>query len=158
MEKVKKVWNSFKSGIVTWVFAYFVMYLVANHIGAMDEYNAQVLKLVDGMNLFYQIVVAGMTCVVLEIIFVGFLDRVLKSLNKESVKESAKNLILTILVFLVIVQCVSLIKVEEIISEAILSAMMCILILKAIVYLIQQQIDTYRFNKKLKEKIKEESL
>lgn len=157
MEKVKKMWNSFKSGVITWVFAYFVMYLVANHIGAMDEYNAQVLKLVDGMNLFYQIVASGIAYIVLEIYVIGFMNKVIESIDKNSAKKTAKNLIISIVTWVVLGSLLALVETEEIISDTILSFMLCITILKGIVYMIGQQIDTYRFNKKLNEKMKEES-
>ena len=45
MDTIKRIWNSFKSGIVTWVFSYMAMYIIALNINAMDEYKMQVLKL-----------------------------------------------------------------------------------------------------------------
>ena len=96
MDTIKRIWNSFKSGIVTWVFAYMAMYIIALNINAMDEYKMQVLKLADGMNLFYQIIISGIAYVLLEVCIIGFMNRIIKSVDTKSVSRTAVNMILTL--------------------------------------------------------------
>lgn len=158
MEKIKKIWNSFKSGVVTWIFAYLAMYLVALKIGAMDEYNAQVEKLTNGINLFLQVLISGVAYVILEVYVIGFMNKIIESIDKDSVAKTARNLIISIITWVILGIVLRFANVEKIIGDAILTFMLLITILKGIIFMICQQINTYRYNKKLKEKMNEESL
>lgn len=157
MDTIKRIWNSFKTGIVTWVFAYMAMYIIALNINAMDEYKMQVLKLADGMNLFYQILISGIAYVLLEVCVIGFMNRIIKSVDTKSVSRTVVNMILTLLLFVGLGALLRFSEVEKIIGTSVLTFMLCFTILKGIAYVISQQINTYIYNKKLNEKLNEES-
>ena len=39
MERLNKMWNSIKTGIITWIFAYFFYYIVAILANDIASYN-----------------------------------------------------------------------------------------------------------------------
>ena len=151
MEKMNKLWNSFKTGVITWIFSYFVFYIVAISVNDIAAYNNQILKMTNGMNFFVQVLIAGMAYVVIEIFILEFMRRIIKSVDTDKPKETVKNMLMSFLLIVIEFGILNFVKVEDIISEEIFMIMMFILIMKGIVFSIKQSIDEYKINKKIKE-------
>lgn len=149
MEKINKMWNSIKTGIITWIFAYFFYYIVAILANDIASYNEQIMKMANGMNFFIQAAVSGIAYMVIEIIILDFMRRIIKSVETDKVKEVVKNMILTILIMVLEFGILLFVNIEDIISEEIFSIMIGILIIKGIAFSIKQSVDEYKINKKL---------
>ena len=151
MEKINKLWNSFKTGVITWIFSYFVFYIVAISVNDIAAYNNQILKMINGMNFFVQVLIAGMAYVVIEIFILEFMRRIIKSVDTDKPKETVKNMLMALLLIVIEFGILNFVKVEDIISEEIFMIMMFVLIMKGIIFSIRQSIDEYKINKKIKE-------
>ena len=93
MENVKKLWNGFKTGIVTLVLAYLFLYVVAINVNDLETYKMQILKMAEGDNFFKQFLVAGAAYMVLEVYVLDFFQRISKAVDKKELKEAVKNIL-----------------------------------------------------------------
>lgn len=149
MEKLNKLYNSFKTGIITWIFAYFIFYVVAAYVNDINSYNTQILKMTNGMNFFIQAVISGIFYMILEIIIFDFANRIVKSVDTKNVKECVTTLLIAFVLLDIELFLSSLIIIEDIISEEISTILIGILVLKGVFYIIYQNITSYKINKKL---------
>ena len=149
MEKLNKLYNSFKTGIITWIFAYFIFYVVAVYVNDINSYNTQILKMTNGMNFFIQAVISGIFYMILEIIIFDFVNRIVKSVDAKNVKECVTTLLIAFVLLGIELFLSSLIIIEDIISEEISTILIGILVLKGVFYIIYQNITSYKINKKL---------
>ena len=149
MEKLNKLYNSFKTGIITWIFAYFIFYVVAVYVNDINSYNTQILKMTNGMNFFIQAVISGIFYMILEIIIFDFVNRIVKSVDTKNVKECVTTLLIAFVLLGIELFLSSLIIIEDIISEEISTILIGILVLKGVFYIIYQNITSYKINKKL---------
>ena len=151
MENVKKLWNGFKTGIVTLVLAYLFLYVVAINVNDLETYKMQILKMAEGDNFFKQFLVAGAAYMVLEVYVLDFFQRISKAVDKKELKEAVKNILYALFIIAGEVLVLSLIDIKEIISDEIFSTIVFLLIIKCIFVVIVQNIDAYKINKKLNE-------
>ena len=151
MENVKKLWNGFKTGIVTLVLAYLFLYVVAINVNDLETYKMQILKMAEGDNFFKQFLVAGAAYMVLEVYVLDFFQRISKAVDKKELKEAVKNILYALFIIAGEVLVLSLIDIKEIISDEIFSTIIFLLIIKCIFVVIVQNIDAYKINKKLNE-------
>ena len=149
MEKVNKFWNSFRNGVIIWIFSYFVYYLVAVSANDIEAYNNQIIKMTNGLNFFIQVIVSGIAYVVIEMFILDFMRRIVKAVDTDKPKDVFKNMILAVIIVVAEFCVLNYIKVEDIISEEIFLIMMFVLIMEGIIYTIKQSIDSYKINKKL---------
>ena len=49
--KISRFWNSFKNGVIIWIFSYFIYYLVAVSVNDIVAYNNQILKMTNGLKI-----------------------------------------------------------------------------------------------------------
>ena len=151
MENVKKLWNGFKTGIVTLVLAYLFLYVVAINVNDLETYKMQILKMAEGDNFFKQFLVAGAAYMVLEVYVLDFFQRISKAVDKKELKEAVKNILYALFIIAGEVLVLSVIDIKEIISDEIFSTIIFLLIIKCIFVVIVQNIDAYKINKKLNE-------
>lgn len=149
MEKINKFWNSFRNGVIIWIFSYFVYYLVAVCVNDIEAYNNQIMKMTDGLNFFIQVIVSGLAYVVIEMFILDFMRRIVKAVDTDRPKDVVKNMLLALVIIVIEFSILNYIKVEDIISEEIFLIMMFVLIMEGIVYTIKQSIDSYKINKKI---------
>ena len=114
------------------------------------------MKLLDVRNFIAQLLIAGTTYIIFEIVLLQFVDNMLNILEtgKDKGKSIAKNLIGAIIV--VTITCISLYVLKEngVITKYVLKLMMTVIGAKAVIFEITQVVKTNKFNKKLKEKNK----
>ena len=155
-ENYDRISNSFKTGVIVWILAYLLLYFTSAYVGDFSVYNENVMKLLDVRNFIAQLLIAGTTYIIFEIVLLQFVDNMLKSLEtgKDKGKAIAKNLIGAIIV--VTITCISLYVLKEngVITKYVLKLMMTVIGAKAVIFEITQVVKTNKFNKKLKEKNK----
>lgn len=155
-ENYDRISNSFKTGVIVWILAYLLLYFTSAYVGDFSVYNENVMKLLDVRNFIAQLLIAGTTYIIFEIVLLQFVDNMLKILEtgKDKGKSIAKNLIGAIIV--VTITCISLYVLKEngVITKYVLKLMMTVIGAKAVIFEITQVVKTNKFNKKLKEKNK----
>lgn len=155
-ENYDRISNSFKTGVIVWILAYLLLYFTSAYVGDFSVYNENVMKLLDVRNFIAQLLIAGTTYIIFEIVLLQFVDNMLKVLEtgKDKGKSIAKNLIGAIIV--VTITCISLYVLKEngVITKYVLKLMMTVIGAKAVIFEITQVVKTNKFNKKLKEKNK----
>ena len=156
IENYDRISNSFKTGVIVWILAYLLLYFTSAYVGDFSVYNENVMKLLDVRNFIAQLLIAGTTYIIFEIVLLQFVDNMLKILEtgKDKGKSIAKNLIGAIIV--VTITCISLYVLKEngVITKYVLKLMMTVIGAKAVIFEITQVVKTNKFNKKLKEKNK----
>lgn len=156
IENYDRISNSFKTGVIVWILAYLLLYFTSAYVGDFSVYNENVMKLLDVRNFIAQLLIAGTTYIIFEIVLLQFVDNMLKVLEtgKDKGKSIAKNLIGAIIV--VTITCISLYVLKEngVITKYVLKLMMTVIGAKAVIFEITQVVKTNKFNKKLKEKNK----
>ena len=156
IENYDRISNSFKTGVIVWILAYLLLYFTSAYVGDFSVYNENVMKLLDVRNFIAQLLIAGTTYIIFEIVLLQFVDNMLKVLEtgKDKGKSIAKNLIGAIIV--VTITCISLYVLKEngVITKYVLKLMMTLIGAKAVIFEITQVVKTNKFNKKLKEKNK----
>ena len=156
-EKLERVYNSFKTGVMIWIFAYILLYIASIYVGDFSVYNENIMKLLDMKNFVAQLLIAGTTYITLEIVLLHFLDNMLKiqEQEKNKIQILVKNVLVATLVIAVLCVVLYVLKERNVISKYILKFMMTIIAFKAIVFCIAQVVNTNIYNKKLKEKNRE---
>ena len=167
-ENYDRISNSFKTGVIVWILAYLLLYFTSAYVGDFSVYNENVMKLLDVRNFIAQLLIAGTTYIIFEIVLLQFVDNMLKILEtgKDKGKSIAKNLIGEIIVVttttiiigpnIETITCISLYVLKEngVITKYVLKLMMTVIGAKAVIFEITQVVKTNKFNKKLKEKNK----
>lgn len=155
-EKLERICNSFKSGVMIWIVSYLLLYVVSRYAGSFSIYNENVMKLLDVKNFIAQLFIAGFTYTILEVVLLHFIDNMIKSAEKEKnkVKEVVNSFVIAIIIIALLCVVLYILKEKNIISKYILKLMMTVIALKAVFFELNQVIKTNRYNKKLKEKNK----
>lgn len=157
-ERFERVYSSFKTGVMIWIFSYILLYIVSGYVGDFSVYNENIMKLLDMKNFIAQLLIAGVTYMTLEVVLLHFVDESLQILEKNGNKAKTllKNVVISTIVIAILCVALYVLKEKNIISKYILKFMMTIIAFKAVVFCIIQVINTGRYNKKLKEKNKEQ--
>ena len=153
-EKLGKIGNSFKTGVMIWIAAYILLYFFANYVNDISLYTMEILKL-ENVNIFIaQILISGFTYIVLEIGLIHFIDNTIKAIEEKNGKSLVENSIISIIVLTLLLHILYMIKQMNIINRNVLKLMMIIIVIKCIIFISLQPIYKYRYNKKLKEMVK----
>lgn len=155
-DRVERFISGFKSGVLLWIVAYFLLYAVGLYIGDNSTYNAEIMKLLDVKNFMIQVVVAGFTYIALDLVFTKYFNDIVEifNLNLKSKKKVIKDIFAIILILVILLPTLKYIKDVGIVNKAIMKLVVGLMILKAMVFAILQIINTYIYNKKLQEKNK----
>ena len=153
-ERVERVYNSFKTGVILWIFAYLLLYGVCFLVKDFSVYNSEVMKLLDVKNFVAQLLIAGATYITLEIVLLHFVDNMIKATEEDMKgKAIAKSFVVSIFIIAILCVVLYIVKEKNIVSKYIIKLMMTIIGLNAVAFSIKQVINTNKYNKKLKEKI-----
>ena len=156
-ERLEHVYNSFKTGVIIWILAYLLLYVVSGYAGDFAIYNENITKLLNVKNFVAQLLIAGFTYTTLEVVLLHFVDNMIKTMEqgKDKVKSITKNLIFATIIIAVLCVALYVLKERNVISKYILKLMMTIIAFKAVIFSIMQVRNTNVYNKKLKEKNRE---
>ena len=153
-EGIERIYSSFKTGVVIWLFSYIMLYIVSVYAGDIIVYNENILKLLDVKILIAQILISGITYVILNVVLLHFADEIIKTVekNNKSIKQLIKNVIISISVIVILLVVLYVLEKKNVISGYILKLMMIIIILKVSIFCAMQVINKNVYNKKLREK------
>ena len=156
-DRVERLLNGFKNGVLFWLVAYFLLYAVGVYVGDISTYNAEIMKLLDVKNFITQVFVAGFAYIALDLVFTKYFNDILEvfSLNQNSKKRIIKDVIAVIVILSVLLPTLKYIKEVGIVNKAIMKIVVGLMILKAMIFSMGQIINTHIYNKKLQEKNKE---
>ena len=156
-ERLEHVYNSFKTGVIIWILAYLLLYVVSGYAGDFAIYNENITKLLNVKNFVAQLLIAGFTYTTLEVVLLHFVDNMIKTMEqgKDKAESIAKNLIFATIIIAVLCVALYVLKERNVISKYILKLMMTIIAFKAVIFSIMQVRNTNVYNKKLKEKNRE---
>lgn len=153
-ERLEKLANDFKTGIFYWVIAYLVYYVYAKTINNIGIYNKQILTLINGDDLFHQAAMSGFSYVILKAAVKEFCNR-LGKIESGTVKDCVKNIVTGLLIVAVAGAFLEVADISGLVGEDIYSIMVFIVIIEGMTYGMKQAVNTSVYNKKLKEKQKE---
>lgn len=151
-EKLLNVYGCMKTGIVLWVVAHLLLFVICGYIGDYEVYNNQIFKLLNPVSFFVQIAFSGLMYVVLRIVFEHFVDNLLKAVAEGNNEKTAQNLIYIIVILTLLFTSMYFVKELDIINKAIMKLMVIIIAVQAIVVIVIEIFDTSKYNKKLHEK------
>lgn len=154
-EKFEKITDSFKTGIILWIFAYMILYVIGYFGNELEIYNTEIMKLLNLGNFLAQVSIAGCTYVILEVTLLHFANNMIEAaeLEKNASQKLVKNFLIAFAILAVLLIGLYYVKENKIMSKYTLKIMMTLIALKAIVFVVTQAVKTSVYNKKLQEKI-----
>ena len=147
--------EGFKKGIILWIIAHLLLYVVCATQKNFTVYDAQINKLHSPINFIAQLAYAGFLYTSLVGVFTVFVDNMFKYMVKGDEKKTLKSAILAIVITLLICVTMFLIKRADIVNKVIIKLMVVLMFIKAIVLVIEQVINNTIYNQKLQEKNQE---
>lgn len=151
-EKLLNVYDSMKTGIVLWIVAHLLLFVICGYVGDYEVYNNQIFKLLNPVNFLAQIAFSGLMYVVLRIIFEHFVDNLLKAVAEEKNEIIAQNVIYLIVILSLLLISMYFVKELDIVNKAIMKLMVVIIAIQAIAIILREIFETAKYNKKLHEK------
>lgn len=151
-EKFLNVYSCMKTGIVLWVVAHLLLFVICGYVGDYEVYNNQILKLLNPVNFLVQIAFSGLMYVVLRIVFEHFVDNLLKAVAEKKEETITQNVIYLIIILALLFTAMYFVKELDIVNKAIMKLMVIIIAVQAIVIILREILDTAKYNKKLHEK------
>ena len=144
-----------KKGIIIWIAAHLLLYVLCAYQNDFTLYDAQIDKLHSIKNFVTQLVYVMFLYTSLSAVFEVYVDNMFKYSAKGEHKEAVKNAVIALIITLVICVTMVAIKQKDIVHKTIIKLMVLLMFFKAVVLVIKQVIDNSVYNKKLQEKNKE---
>lgn len=150
-ENKLNVFESMKTGIVLWVVAHLLLYLISGYVGDFEVYNNQILKLLNPINFAVQVAFSALMCVVLRIVYEHFVDNLLKAVAENKREKMVQNITYIIIILALLFISMYFVKELDIINKAIMKLMVIVIAVQAIAIILREIFDTAKYNKKLHE-------
>ena len=150
MREVINFKETMKKGIVLWIIAHLLLFVLSTSQNEGSLYDEQINKLHCPVNFAMQVLYAGAMYTALEIVFKYFIDNVFKASSTGDKKALYKNSIYAVL--LVAIVCLSMYFVKEIdlVNKVILKLMIAVIFIKAMASVIITVRNNTVYNQKLR--------
>ena len=147
--------EAMKKGILLWILAHLILYVICVLNNDMSVYNNQIQKLYDIGNFISQLVYAGLLYSALEVTFKFFVDNIFKFSVRGEKKKVATNAIITMAMLIIVCVSVYYMKVTDIVYKGVVKIMIALISLKAIYGVATTVRENLVYNTKLEEKNRE---
>ena len=144
-----------KKGIIIWIAAHLLLYVLCAVQNDFTLYDAQIDKLHSIKSFTTQLVYSMFLYTSLSAVFAVYVDNMFKYSAKGDYKAVVKNAALAILITLIVCVTMFAVKQKDIVHKTIIKLMIMLMFLKAIALVVGQVVNNSVYNKKLQEKNKE---
>ena len=155
---MKEIMNNFKEsmkkGIVLWVIAHLLLYVLESWTGEISIYNAQITKLYNPANFALQLIYVGLMYTALEVVFCFLIDNIFKYSVKGEKNKVTLNAILAVVIIAIVCVSIYFVKTADLVNKTILKLMVLMIVIKTMFSVVCTVRDNSVFNAKLQEKNK----
>ena len=146
--------ESMKKGVILWIIAHFLLYVLESFTEDLTVYNEQITKLYNPGIFLGQLLYSGLMYTALEVVF-GFLtDNIFKYSVKGEKNKVLVNVFLAVLIITIVCISMYVVKKVDLVNKTILKLMVFVIFLKAIFSVVMTVRNNTLYNAKLQEKNK----
>lgn len=157
---MKELLNNFKEtmmkGIVLWVLAHLILYVLCSFQNAVSFYDAQINKLHNPTNFAIQILYSGLLYTGIEVTFKFFVDNIFKYSVKKESRKVFTNALIAVIIMALVCGAALYTKKTDIVNKTITKIMILIIFVRGMAGVVATVADNSLYNNKLKAKNREE--